>query len=492
MKAFYFSLFAAIDSAAPYIVPAVAAAVTALAAAAWLAVRLRGARRSEREAAREVSKLFGSEIGSGAAPADEIVRICAEAKEASDRRERLLEDFAPVLREQALLCVMDAEPFTEVAERSVSETLRQMRIADGLGLRYAVLLVRIEAISSLKLDLHRSIYSSFRKTLQFGCAECVPPPFEASFVWADHSLLAAVVGMPGVFGADGEPGRSMNETALRLQEQMTLLSEAPVVIAFSEIAERVEDLPLCFQHAKELIRHKLFFRTDRPYTYRELADEALQLSYEQRTQMLDQIRAGRSQGPVEMLESYFAALHKDPGTRLESVKNVSVQLAEEIVSAVSGAGAEAGSLGSAEEIRASILSSQTVHETADRVVSLASRAAALMQRSLQSRKDDRIKDAVEWIENNYNRDISLDDIAARMGLSATYAGKQLNAYTGMSVSEYVNKVRIEHAKLLLANTKMSCAEIGAQVGFRHPQSFVRAFRKYAGMTPGTYRTISAP
>ena len=60
----------------------------------------------------------------------------------------------------------------------------------------------------------------------------------------------------------------------------------------------------------------------------------------------------------------------------------------------------------------------------------------------------------------------------------------------MSVSEYVNKVRLEHAKLLLANTKMSCADIGAQVGFRHPQSFVRAFKKYVGMTPGTYREIA--
>ena len=468
---------------------AILAAAAALILAVFLAVRVRRMRARESDAAREVASLLGRERGTEAEPLAGIVRMCSEAAEDSARSERLLKDFDAVMREHALLCVMNAEPYTEVAESSLKELLRSMRISDGLGLRYAVLLVRIEAISTLKLDLHRSVYSRFRRVLQFGCAECVPQPYETSFVWADHSLLASVVGIPET-EEESETCRAMGEIGLRLQEQMTLLSEAPVVIAFSDMTDRVSELPKCFLNAKELIQHKLFCRTDTPYTYRELSAEALQLSYEQRTQMLDQIRAGKSHGPVELLESYFTALHNDPATKLDSVKTVGLQLCEEILSAVPAAAEADGRSGDAEELRAAILSAQPVHETADLVVSLASRAAALMQKSLQSRKNDRIKDAVEWIENNYNRDISLDDIAARMGLSATYAGKQLNAYTGMSVSEYVNKVRLEHAKLLLANTKMSCADIGAQVGFRHPQSFVRAFKKYVGMTPGTYREIA--
>lgn len=54
---------------------------------------------------------------------------------------------------------------------------------------------------------------------------------------------------------------------------------------------------------------------------------------------------------------------------------------------------------------------------------------------------------------------------------------------------YINNLRIEHAKELLAGTKMSSNEIGAYVGFRYSQSFIRTFRKVVGMTPGNYRSL---
>lgn len=100
-----------------------------------------------------------------------------------------------------------------------------------------------------------------------------------------------------------------------------------------------------------------------------------------------------------------------------------------------------------------------------------------------------MQEVLEWIRNHYNQDISLDDVAAQMGLSATYASKQIKAYTGMNVVNYINTLRIEHAKELLAGTKMSSNEIGDYVGFRYSQSFIRTFRKVVGMTPGNYRSL---
>ena len=84
---------------------------------------------------------------------------------------------------------------------------------------------------------------------------------------------------------------------------------------------------------------------------------------------------------------------------------------------------------------------------------------------------------------------AVDDVAEQMGLSATYASKQIKAYTGTNVVNYINNLRIEHAKELLETTKMSSNEIGAYVGFRYSQSFIRSFRKIVGMTPGNYRSL---
>lgn len=453
---------------------------------------LRKLRRAEKQARAFLirnSLSRGEDSSLDSDPFEALQQISLEEKEQRKKFEHILRDFEPVLMENSLLYALNAEPYTEVPEDSVREILARMHITEHSSDQYAVLLVRIEAISTLKLDLHRNVYSNFRTVLQFSCSESIPTAYESHFVWTDHSLLAGVVLFPGSFSQE-QIYADMNEISIRLQEQMTLLSEAAVIIAFSDIAASSSALPTCYLHAKELLQHKIFYQTDTPYTYRQLVEQSVQLSYEQRQHILEQIMAGKTHGPVELLESYFTALHNNPETKLENVKSIGLSISESILSAVNESSSAIDNDFEDTSLYDDLRNAQTVHDVADRVVSFAKDAASYMHEKLQNKKNSRIKEAIEWIDNNYNRDISLDDIAVKMGLSTTYASKQLHAYTGMSISEYINKVRIDHAKLLLANTKTSCAEIGEKVGFRHPQSFVRAFKNYTGMTPGTYRTIS--
>ncbi len=95
--------------------------------------------------------------------------------------------------------------------------------------------------------------------------------------------------------------------------------------------------------------------------------------------------------------------------------------------------------------------------------------------------------AVNFIHNNFERDISLGDIAKFVFLSPSYFTRAFKEETGMSPINYLLKVRIERAKELLADTGLKISDIALNVGFSNQQRFNEMFKKYAGLTPLQYR-----
>lgn len=64
---------------------------------------------------------------------------------------------------------------------------------------------------------------------------------------------------------------------------------------------------------------------------------------------------------------------------------------------------------------------------------------------------------------------------------------KLKAITGMSSNEYINKLRMDKAVLLIRTTKLSFTEIAEQIGFTTPSYFSTAFKQYTGMTPTQFK-----
>jgi len=95
--------------------------------------------------------------------------------------------------------------------------------------------------------------------------------------------------------------------------------------------------------------------------------------------------------------------------------------------------------------------------------------------------------AINYIHNNFERDLSLGDIAKFVFLSPSYFTRAFKEETGMSPINYLLKVRIERAKELLADTSLKISDIALNVGFSNQQRFNEMFKKYTGVTPLQYR-----
>ena len=98
-----------------------------------------------------------------------------------------------------------------------------------------------------------------------------------------------------------------------------------------------------------------------------------------------------------------------------------------------------------------------------------------------------VLEAVRYIRNHYAEDISLNDLARHIEMSASWLTKHFNQECMMSVPRYLLCVRMECARKLLCETDMLILEIAKSVGFDNPRYFVSLFKKENGMTPTAYR-----
>jgi YesN/AraC family two-component response regulator len=88
-----------------------------------------------------------------------------------------------------------------------------------------------------------------------------------------------------------------------------------------------------------------------------------------------------------------------------------------------------------------------------------------------------------------NPSLSLNDVSSSLSISSNYLSQIINA-KNISFNDYLNSVRIEKVKSMLAEDKFSnytITAIGLEAGFNSNASFYRAFKKYTGISPSNYR-----
>ncbi|MDP4097818.1 AraC family transcriptional regulator [Paenibacillus sp. P96] len=94
---------------------------------------------------------------------------------------------------------------------------------------------------------------------------------------------------------------------------------------------------------------------------------------------------------------------------------------------------------------------------------------------------------IHMIQNEYNRDITLDECASRLHYNLFYVSNIFKKETGVSFSEYLAMFRLNQAKKLLIETDLPIKDIAERLSYNNPQNFIRYFRKLEGITPGQYR-----
>lgn len=97
-----------------------------------------------------------------------------------------------------------------------------------------------------------------------------------------------------------------------------------------------------------------------------------------------------------------------------------------------------------------------------------------------------IRRAVAYIKDNPDRAIALRDLAAASGLSRFHFSRVFKQHLGLSPARYVERARIEQAKVLIVSAEMSLANVAQAVGFADQSHFSRRFRLHQGQSPAAF------
>lgn len=98
-----------------------------------------------------------------------------------------------------------------------------------------------------------------------------------------------------------------------------------------------------------------------------------------------------------------------------------------------------------------------------------------------------IEVAKKYIEENYSRDLSLDDVSRVVDISPYYFSKIFKEQIGKNFIDYLTDLRMEKARKLLKHSDMSMKEICVSIGYSDPNYFSRTFKKNVGVTPTDYK-----
>jgi AraC-like DNA-binding protein len=135
-------------------------------------------------------------------------------------------------------------------------------------------------------------------------------------------------------------------------------------------------------------------------------------------------------------------------------------------------------------------------ETVTGLVASYRRAVAEIARAIEhpthARQDKSLGRALDFIRSHLSEELSLARMSRIAGFAPSYFAKLFKQEERMTLGRYVQRQRIEHAKLMLSDSKLSIETIAYRAGFKSRTHFQRAFRLATGFTPARFRGRGTP
>jgi two-component system response regulator YesN len=127
--------------------------------------------------------------------------------------------------------------------------------------------------------------------------------------------------------------------------------------------------------------------------------------------------------------------------------------------------------------------SKTLRKIKDELLS----EQALLNTEREASNEDIVKSIVQFLQNNYEKDINFTQIASDYNFSASYLTKMFKDNIGISPIKYLIEYRIKVAQKMLTDTKLTIKEIAEKTGFIDQFYFSKCFKNYCGVTPSKFR-----
>ncbi|MDC7286663.1 helix-turn-helix domain-containing protein [Blautia schinkii] len=222
----------------------------------------------------------------------------------------------------------------------------------------------------------------------------------------------------------------------------------------------------------------------------QLDDEVYHHTYQEERYVMDCVREGDTAHVLERMDSLLENAGILSGKKLNHQRNLAI-----VIITIATREAIAEGISPAEAYRLSDLYINQIDECTkiEEIVECMRRAmyefTKLVAKYNGSHKKYSIytEQCLYYINENYHHKIHVDDISDSIGVSKGYLSRIFHRDTGISIQDYIQKIRVEKAANLLKYSQASLSQISDYVCFHSQSHFGSVFKKYMHMTPKQYR-----
>lgn len=220
-------------------------------------------------------------------------------------------------------------------------------------------------------------------------------------------------------------------------------------------------------------------------------DEWYQFTVDQEIRIINSVKAG----DFERAEAVIREVLDEERLRsmpVELCKCLMFDLVSTVMRAINAAEEFSGNRGAIWNTLSpteSLLSCQSVVEMKAVVTELLEKVCAYISEQKNSRVTKLRDDITNYVERNFaDQNLNVNMIAEAFGKNPTYLSRYFKEQTNVGLLDFINQVRIRHAKELIQNNAtMTVQEVVEQVGFLNSAALIRVFKKYEGITPGQFK-----
>lgn len=321
------------------------------------------------------------------------------------------------------------------------------------------------------------------KSLEKGSAK-----FDAMAINMEEDLYAVLFYIDSSEVAPVEKTINMGKILRDYIENETGVS---VTVGIGRRYKDILDLHLSYKDALLACHHKFFIGKGQVIHIANIVpfSNGLELlSIEVESQLSVKLLSCDEEGAFEILDELLGDALEDKFINPIIMKTRLI----EIITTLVRVGLEAG----AEQEKMAILSGRFVQEVlkSDTILDLRNQMREVISGVIKEISHGRkqmnlqiFEEAVEYINENFREEITLEDVADHIHISPYYLSHGFKKFTGITFIEYLTKTRIKESKKLLLTTDLNIGEIGKQVGYDDPNYFGRVFKNMEGIPPSKFR-----
>ncbi len=267
-------------------------------------------------------------------------------------------------------------------------------------------------------------------------------------------------------------------------------------IGLSEVHPRVSGFPLVYNEARMALGYRLVKGRRNPIRFSEVFTSVAPYQYpiEQETKLMNSIVIGDSRAATSILDDVFEQNFRESPLSVEMARCLMFDLIATCIKTIEQVvtGTEHAVFWSEMRPIMRLTSCRSLEMLKEEMTAIVCATCDYVADSRTGHNEQLVRQTISFIERNYDdKNLSPDSVAQYLRRSPDYLARVFRTQMHVGLSTYIKRLRVRHARDLLADTDRTIRETAELVGFTSSNALIRAFKEIEGVTPGKFRSCTA-